>query len=157
MQNIPTSGLFWAKKSVLSWQIIEFLNDLLEFFKNLLDFFSAWVFLALSFFRNVQKMDPRSQMWPYCTCRSYDSRSSGRSLRSRSRSPRGGSRERREKEATHDAMVLEARARIHQMMGGSSSGVSSDTSQDLYAGQLFKFYYQLWFIVTSSAIDKNSN
>jgi len=31
-------------------------------------------------------------------------------------------------------MVLEARARIHQMMGGSSSGVSSDTSQDLYAG-----------------------
>ena len=81
-----------------------------------------------------------SKTYKNYSCRSYDSRSSGRSLRSRSRSPRGGSRERREREATHDAMVLEARARIHQMMGGSSSGVSSDTSQDLYAGQLFNFY-----------------
>ena len=55
VQNIPTSGLFWAKKSVLTWQIIEFVNDLLEFFENLLEFFLAWLFLALSFFRNVQK------------------------------------------------------------------------------------------------------
>ena len=40
-----------SKKSVFSWQIIEFLSDLLEFFKNLLEFFG----LFGVFFRNVQK------------------------------------------------------------------------------------------------------
>ena len=40
MQNI-TSGLFWAKKSVFSWQIIEFLNDLLEGF-DLLDLLEGY-------------------------------------------------------------------------------------------------------------------
>ena len=45
-----------CKKSVFIWQIIKFLNDLLEFFENLLEFFfQLEFFLALSFFRNVQK------------------------------------------------------------------------------------------------------
>ena len=54
---------FLSKKLVFSWQIIEFLNYLLEFFKNLLEFFSAWVFLALSFFRNVQKSLGYPNFW----------------------------------------------------------------------------------------------
>ena len=44
-----------SKKSVFSWQIVEFLNDLLEFFENLLEFFSPSFFLDLNFLRNVKK------------------------------------------------------------------------------------------------------
>ena len=50
VHNISTSGHFMSKKSVLSWQIIEFLIDLLEFFENLLEFF-----FSLSFFSKCQK------------------------------------------------------------------------------------------------------
>ena len=46
---------FLAKKSVFSWQIIEFLNNLLEFFENLREFFFGLSFFGLEFFRNVQK------------------------------------------------------------------------------------------------------
>ena len=48
MPNLSTYELFGEEKIDSSWQNIEFSNYLLEFF-------SACVFLALSFFRNVQK------------------------------------------------------------------------------------------------------
>ena len=44
-----------SKKSVFSWQIIEFLNDLLEFFENLLDFFFGLSFFGLEFFSKCPK------------------------------------------------------------------------------------------------------
>ena len=42
-----------SKKSVLSWQINEFLNDLLEFFEDLLEFFENLLefFFGLSFLK----------------------------------------------------------------------------------------------------------
>ena len=43
------------KKSVFSWQIIEFLNDLLEFFENLLEFFFGLSFFGLEFFSKCPK------------------------------------------------------------------------------------------------------
>ena len=44
-----------SKKSVFSWQIIEFLNDLLEFFENLLEFFFGLSFFGLEFFTECPK------------------------------------------------------------------------------------------------------
>jgi len=58
VQNISTSGLFLSKKSVFSWQIIEFLNDLLEFFENLLEFFFGFSFFGLEFFSKCPKKKP---------------------------------------------------------------------------------------------------
>ena len=43
-----------SKKSVFSWQTIEFLNDLLEFFENLLKFFGLR-FFGLEFFFEMSK------------------------------------------------------------------------------------------------------
>ena len=47
-----------SKKSVFSWQIIEFLNDLLEFFENLLEFFFGLSFFGLEFFSKCPKKKP---------------------------------------------------------------------------------------------------
>ena len=47
-----------SKISVLSWQIIEFLNDLLEFFENLLEFFFGLSFFGLEFFSKCPKKEP---------------------------------------------------------------------------------------------------
>ena len=44
-----------SKKSVFSWQIIEFLNDLLEFFENLLEFFFGLSFFGLEFILEMSK------------------------------------------------------------------------------------------------------
>ena len=55
VQNISTSGLFWAKSQFLVGKLLSFWMICLSFSKICLSFFSAWVFLALSFFRNVQK------------------------------------------------------------------------------------------------------
>ena len=44
-----------SKKSVFSWQIIEFLNDLLEFFENLLEVFFGLSFFGLEFFFEMSK------------------------------------------------------------------------------------------------------
>jgi len=44
-----------SKKSVFSWQIIEFLNNLLEFFENLLEFFFGLSFFGLEFFSKCPK------------------------------------------------------------------------------------------------------
>ena len=55
MQNLSTSGLFWANSQFLVGKILSFWMICLSFSKICLSFFSAWVFLALSFFRNVQK------------------------------------------------------------------------------------------------------
>ena len=49
---------FLAKKSVFSWQIIEFLNDLLEFFENMLEFFFGLSFFGLEFFSKCPKKKP---------------------------------------------------------------------------------------------------
>jgi len=58
VQNISTLGLFLSKKSVFSWQIIEFLNNLLEFFENLLEFFFGLSFFGLEFFSKCPKKKP---------------------------------------------------------------------------------------------------
>ena len=55
VQNISTSWLFWAKSQFLVGKLLSFWIICLSFSKICLSFFSAWVFLALSFFRNVQK------------------------------------------------------------------------------------------------------
>ena len=55
VQNISTSGLSWAKSQFLVGKLLSFWMICLSFSKICLSFFSAWVFLALSFFRNVQK------------------------------------------------------------------------------------------------------
>ena len=65
VQNISSSGLFWAKKSVFIWQIIEFLNDLLEFFENLLEFFWLEVFWPWVFFKLSKKKPGVPQEWPW--------------------------------------------------------------------------------------------
>ena len=44
-----------SKKSVFSWQIIDFLNDFLEFFENLLEFFFCLSFFGLEFFSKCPK------------------------------------------------------------------------------------------------------
>merc|ERR1712079_883663 len=49
---------FFSKKSVFSWRIIEFLNDLLEFFENLLEFFFGLSFFGLEFFSKCPKKKP---------------------------------------------------------------------------------------------------
>ena len=55
MQNISTSGLFWAKSQFLVGKISSFWMILLEFLETLLEVFLAWVFLALSFFFEIPK------------------------------------------------------------------------------------------------------
>jgi len=55
VQNMSTSGLFWAKSQFLVGKLLSFWIICLNFSKICLSFFSAWVFLTLSFFRNVQK------------------------------------------------------------------------------------------------------
>ena len=48
-------------KKVFSWQIIEFLNDLLEFFENLLEFVLGLSFFGLRVFFEMSKKKPESK------------------------------------------------------------------------------------------------